>query len=84
MFNRWLAGYPVYELEYESLLDGNGFSKKVEQTFAEIYGMAPVEPLSTVHLKVTPPLRDIVTNRDEVLTLLKGTDYEAMAEEALA
>ena len=74
----------MHELEYESLLEGHGFSKKVEEAFSEIYGMAPVQPLATRHRKVTPPLRDVVTNKDEVLSALRGTDYLDMAEQAFA
>jgi hypothetical protein len=84
MFDRWLGDYHVHSLEYESLLDGDGFSKKVEATFADIFGMASLEPLSTRYRKVTPPLRDVVVNKDEVLNVLRGTAYQAMAEQALA
>jgi len=83
LFDRWLAGYPVHELEYETHLAADGFSKHVEQTFAQVYGITPAEPLSTVHRKVTPPLREVVVNRDEVLAALRGTDFQDMAEEAL-
>jgi hypothetical protein len=84
LFERWLSGYPVRELEYESLLADSEFSKDVEQTFARIYGISPVQPLSTLHRKVTPPLRHVVLNKDEVLSALAGTDFQAMAEEALS
>ncbi len=84
LFDRWLGGYPAHVLEYESLLDGTGFSKQVEEVFADIFEMPPAEPLSTRHRKVTPPLRDVVANQDEVLEALKGSPYRTMAEEALA
>lgn len=84
LFERWLAGYPARELEYESLMADGGFSTNVEQTFAGIYGIAPVKPLATAHRKVTPPLRDVVVNKDEVLSTLAGTDFQKMAEEALS
>lgn len=82
MFDRWLADYPVHELVYEALLTPGGFAKNVEQAFIEIYGVTPVQPLSTVYRKVTPPLRDVVINKDEVLSALRGTDFRGMAEEA--
>jgi LPS sulfotransferase NodH len=84
LFDRWLYGYPVHELRYEKLLAPGGFSTEVEQTFVEVYGMAPSSPLSTVYRKVTPPLRDLVENADEVLTALRGTEFQSMAEEALS
>jgi hypothetical protein len=84
LFDRWLFGYPVRVLEYETLLDADGFSKKVEDTFAAIYGIAPLQPLSTLHRKVTPPLREVVVNKDEVLSALAGTDFQAMAEAVLS
>jgi LPS sulfotransferase NodH len=84
LFDRWLFGYPVHELRYEKLLASGGFSKEVEQTFVEVYGMAPSSPLSTVYRKVTPPLRSVVENKDEVLSALKGTEFQSMAEEALS
>jgi len=84
IFDRWLAEYPIHLLEYESLLDGTGFSKQVEGTFTNVFGMAPVEPLFTQHRKATPPLRDVVINKDEAFSALKGTVYQSMAEEALA
>jgi hypothetical protein len=83
MFEHWLAGR-ARELEYEALFGPNGFSTHVGQLFAEVYGIAPIQPLFTIYWKVTPPLREIVTNRDEVLSALGGTDFEAMAEEALS
>jgi hypothetical protein len=84
LFDRWLAGYPVRELEYETLLAAEGFSENVEQTFTGIYGIAPLQPLSTVHRKVTPPLSEVVRNKDEVLSALRGTDFQGMAEQALS
>ncbi len=84
LFERWLSGYPVHELEYETLLAAEGFSKDVEQTFAGIYGIAPGQPLSTLHRKVTPPLGEVVVNKDEVLSALRGTDFQGMAEQALS
>jgi hypothetical protein len=83
MFDRWLGDGLVRVLEYESLLDKDGFSRQVQETFADIFGMAPIEPLSTSYRKVTPPLRRVVVNKVEVLTVLKGTPYQTMAEEAL-
>lgn len=84
MFDQWLSGYPVHQLKYENLIGSEGFSKEVVQTFAGIFGTASVLPLSTVYRKVTPPLREVVANRDEVLSALRGTDFQAMAEEALS
>jgi len=83
MFDHWLAGY-AHELEYETLISADGFSTQVEQTFTQVYGIAPAEPLSTVHWKVTPPLRHIVVNKDDVLSALRGTDFQKMAEEVLS
>jgi LPS sulfotransferase NodH len=86
MFDRWLGEAPVHVFEYESLLDGDGFSKQVEEVFGSIFKMAPVEPLLTRNRKVTPPLRDVIANKNkkEILAALKGTAYQTMAEEALA
>ena len=82
MFDHWLAGN-AHELEYERLFGLEGFSADVERTFTQVYGIAPAEPLSTAHRKVTPPLRDVVVNKDDVLSALQGTDFQKMAEEVL-
>ena len=83
LFERWLFGYPVRELEYETLLAAGGFSENVEEVFKGIYGIPPFEPLSTLHRKVTPPLSEVVWNKDEVLQALQGTDFYRMAQQML-
>jgi LPS sulfotransferase NodH len=84
MFDKWLSGHPHYQLYYEDLLTADGFSDEVVRTFSEVYGIEPIATLTTEYRKVTPPLRDVVVNRDDVLSALRGTDFEAMAECALA
>lgn len=83
LFDRWLSRYPHGELRYESLLSGDTFSKEVEDMFRQIYRARPVAALFTVYRKITPSLRDVVVNRNEVLSALRGTDFQSMAEEAL-
>jgi hypothetical protein len=82
-FRDWLADYPVHELEYESLMSGPEFSDRVRETFTRIYGISARSPLATRYHKVTPPLRAIVSNAQEVLESLRGTPFLAMAEESL-
>ncbi len=84
LFDEWLGNYPRYEMKYEELLAGDKFSETVVQAFTQIYGSPPPAALATVYVKVTPPLREIVVNRDEVLAELRGTDFMEMAEKALS
>ena len=73
----------VRRLAYEDLFAEDRFSAEVQRVFSDIYEMAPDNPMTTASRKVTPPLHNIVTNPDEVLSALRGTPYEAMAEAVL-
>jgi len=84
LFDKWFAGFGGFQLEYETLMQGDGFAPHVEKMFREIFGRAPVGPLVTEYRKVAPPLGEIVTNGDRVLAALAGTRFEPMLRDALA
>ncbi len=83
MFDRWVSGNS-HDLYYEDIMTNGTFSDEVTTTFIDVYGAEPTAPLTTVYRKVTPPLRDVVANPDEVLSALCGTEFHHMAEQALA
>jgi hypothetical protein len=56
----------------------------VGEVFTDIYGESPAAPLTTRSLKVTPPLRSIIQNTEEVLQAFRETEHLAMIEEALS
>lgn len=80
----WFEGRRIYQLEYETLWENGRWSPVVSQTFEDIFG-PPVAPLAEPRLrKVMPPLRSMITNRDEVLSALRGTAFLPMAEAELS
>jgi tetratricopeptide (TPR) repeat protein len=85
LFNGWFEGYGnLHHLTYERLFDGSRFSSAVEDAFAKIFREPAIKPLVPAMRKVTPPLKEVVENADEVLRGLAGTPFHSMAEEALA
>jgi len=83
-FDNWLSKHSCFQLTYEEIFSQEGLSQTVEKTFSEIFSRPPSAPLSTTSKKVTPPLRSVVKNADEVISCFKGTPYQSMAEEVLA
>jgi hypothetical protein len=85
LFNTWFEDYDnFHHLTYERLFSGEAFSSEVEMTFTRVFDEPPVNPFMPTLQKVTPHLRDLVENREEVLRELEGTPYHSMASEALA
>ena len=79
----WFFEYPVFELEYETMLEEGKWSDQVCDMFSQIYGVRPSTPLAMAYRKTTPPLGKIVRNAEEVLIALHGSPFHAMAEQAL-
>jgi len=83
LFENWLRGYDIQNLVYEEMLTGSGFSSRVGEVFARAFAAQPIEAPTTMYRKVTPPLRDVIANREEVLAYFNETVYRPMVEEAL-
>ena len=56
---------------------------EVLKTFTDVFNEGPVDTLTPLLQKVTPPLREIVRNADEVITGFQSTPYAEMVADAL-
>ncbi len=85
LFNEWFEGYDKFHhLTYERLFDGEAFSSEVEMTFERMFDESPVKPFIPPLQKVTPRLRNLVEDGEEVVREFEGTPYHSMVSEALA
>ncbi len=79
-----LKEYPqAWEISYEDLFENNGFSDKARAVSEEWLGMEFDARPQVTFRKVTPPLRQIISNADAVVAELAGTEFEAEAQALL-
>ncbi len=79
-----LKEYPrTWEISYEDLFENNGFSDKARAVSEEWLGMELDARPQVTFRKVTPPLRQIISNADAVVAELAGTEFEAEAQALL-
>ncbi len=79
-----LKEYPrAWEISYEDLFENNGFSDKARAVSEEWLGMELDARPQVTFRKVTPPLRQIISNADAVVAELAGTEFEAEAQALL-
>ncbi len=79
-----LKEYPrAWEISYEDLFENNGFSDKARAVSEEWLGMELDARPQVAFRKVTPPLRQIISNADAVVAGLAGTEFEAEAQALL-
>jgi hypothetical protein len=79
-YSRRLSRHPKIELEYEMLIEANRLSDGASTLISELLDLEP-EPLGADLVKVNPDtLRDIVTNYDELVQALTGTEFEVFLE----
>jgi len=79
-----LKEYPqAWEISYEDLFENNRFSDKARAVSEEWLGMELDARPQVAFRKVTPPLRQIISNADAVVAGLAGTEFEAEAQALL-
>jgi hypothetical protein len=79
-YSRRLSRHPKVELVYETLIEANRLSDRASILICELLDLEP-EPLGADLVKVNPDsLRDIVTNYDELVRALTGTEFEEFLE----
>lgn len=79
----WLSGHPMFTLEYETMIKDGEWSTEVTDTFMAVFGTRPAAPLTLPYRKVTPPLRQLVQNIDEVLASTRNSPFRNLIEDAL-
>jgi len=68
---RWLSGYPrLLHLSYEEMIDRGRLSETARQGIGRLTGMPISGDILPEPEKMAPPLRELVTNFDEVLDAL--------------
>lgn len=82
-FTEWL-GRPLHTLVYEELMDGEGFSSRVNDVFTDVFGRRPMHELKTSHLKIVPPLQQVIKNAQAVLDHFEGTEFEGFVKTSLS
>lgn len=83
LFERWFDGHPVYRLTYERMIGTDGFSPHVTRVLGEALQTAPIAPIVTDYVKVTPNLCDVISNPDDVRSYFRRSKYRHMVEHAL-
>jgi LPS sulfotransferase NodH len=79
-YSRRLSRHPRIEVVYETLIEANRLSDEASTLICDLLGLEP-EPLGANLVKVNPDsLRDIVTNYDELVRALTGTEFEEFLE----
>lgn len=79
-YSRRLSRHPKVELDYEALIEANRLSDGASTLICELLDLEP-EPLGADLVKVNPDsLRDMVTNYDELVHVLTGTEFEEFLE----
>ena len=78
-FSSYLDGYEFgAELYYEDMISKNGFSAGAAKVIAAVCKTKIDMPQPSL-AKVTPALKDVVTNWSEVLSALRDTPFEGLA-----
>jgi hypothetical protein len=79
-YSRRLSRHPRIEVVYETMIEANRLSDEASTLICDLLGLEP-EPLGADLVKVNPDsLRDIVTNYDELVQALYGTELEEFLE----
>jgi hypothetical protein len=79
-YSRRLSRHPKIDLAYETLIEANRLSDEASNLICDLLGLES-EPLGADLVKVNPDsLRDIVTNYDELVRALTGTEFEEFLE----
>ena len=79
-YSRRLSRHPKIEVEYETLIEANRLSDRASTLICELLDLEP-EPLGADLVKVNPDsLGEIVTNYDELVQALTGTEFEEFLE----
>lgn len=72
-----------HTINYEQIFEGNSLSQGVVDTFSHVLEQEPTGENVTSIRKTSPPLRDVVKNRDDVLKHFQTGPFAAMVQEAL-
>ena len=85
LFRRYFSGHGrLAEIAYEDLFDGPRLSPIVYERLEELTGHNLDVGKEVALHKVTPELRRILANVDEIRERFEGTRYEKFVESALA
>jgi LPS sulfotransferase NodH len=66
LFKRWTGSNRKLEITYEELAAGIGRGGAIESRIGEFLGSKPRRAFEPRHQKLTPPLRDVVENFEEL------------------
>jgi hypothetical protein len=80
-FGKWVR--PVHTLAYEELMKNGRFSKRIEEVFSDVFGRRPVRELTSTHIKVAPPLDQVIENIPAVARHFEGTEFEEYVSKSL-
>jgi hypothetical protein len=68
---RWLAGNMHFDLEYEAIAEDEDTRDRAMRHLCEFLGLKPPETFQSKYEKVTPPLRDVIENYDELAKVVR-------------
>jgi hypothetical protein len=82
LFEGWLGDCIHGRLIYETMFNGVYFDDEVSECFSRIFE-APNGQMESYLIKVTPPVREIISNSQEVLSYFENTRFAELVRSSL-
>jgi len=82
LFLHWFGSQIICRVVYETMIRDGIISAEVVGQFVSVFGREPDGPAVSESIKITPPVREIIQNADDVIRYFSKTEYSHMIEQA--